>query len=254
MGSNLGITDPDIVAEFDYLCDNLGIDSIELGSTLGVAAGINLMKLGDPASVRRLFEHIDYGTELGSLLANGVEGFCRRMGIDRIPSYKGQAIPANDPRAIKTAGISYSTSPMGADHTSDLSCHAHKISKNHLSDSLAGQIHSAIIDAFGFCLLAVPTDHSTVPGYLKNLVNARYNLNLSETDLIDQGIELLKDELEFNKSSGFYTNHMEDPRFVREESIGRQKKVFDIESSKINDFWNALESGFDNKELAKFSA
>ncbi len=254
MGSNLGITDPDVIAEFDYLCDNLGIDSIELGSTLGVAAGLNLMKLGDPKSVLRLFEHIDYGTELGSLLANGVEGFCRRMEIDRVPSYKGQAIPANDPRAIKTAGVSYATSPMGADHTCDLSGHTHKISKDHLSDSLAGQIQSAIIDAFGFCLLAVPTDNSAVLEYLKNLVNARYNLNLTETGLVDLGIDLLRDELEFNKTSGFYTQHMDDPSFIREESIGRQKKVFDIESSKIKNFWSSLESKADNKHPETFSA
>ena len=31
----LGITDPDVVAQFDRIVDDIGIDSIELGSALG---------------------------------------------------------------------------------------------------------------------------------------------------------------------------------------------------------------------------
>ncbi len=35
-----------------------------------------------------------------------------------MPVVKGQAMPAYDPRAVQGIGVTYATSPMGADHTS----------------------------------------------------------------------------------------------------------------------------------------
>ena len=38
----------------------------------------------------------------------------------RVPVVKGQAVPAWDPRPLKATGVTYATSPMGADHTAGL--------------------------------------------------------------------------------------------------------------------------------------
>ena len=47
MGSNLGIDDLDTIARLNYEVNDLGLDSIEIGAALGVAAEAGLLKFGD---------------------------------------------------------------------------------------------------------------------------------------------------------------------------------------------------------------
>ena len=37
--------------------------------------------------------------------------------LERIPAVKGQIMSAYDPRSVKGLGVTYATSPQGADHT-----------------------------------------------------------------------------------------------------------------------------------------
>ena len=41
----------------------------------------------------------------------------KTFGVRRVPVVKDQAMPAYDPRAVKGIGVTYATTPMGADHT-----------------------------------------------------------------------------------------------------------------------------------------
>ena len=54
MGSNLGVSDPDAVALYDRMCDDIGIDTIEVGSALGVAASAAKFAMGDSDAVEAL--------------------------------------------------------------------------------------------------------------------------------------------------------------------------------------------------------
>jgi aldehyde:ferredoxin oxidoreductase len=47
MGSNLGIIDLDVIAKLNWIVNDLGLDSIEIGAALGVAARGGLMQFGD---------------------------------------------------------------------------------------------------------------------------------------------------------------------------------------------------------------
>jgi aldehyde:ferredoxin oxidoreductase len=237
LGSNLGITDPDVIAELDFLCDDLGIDSIELGSALGIAATAGLIKMGDPDSVLEMIRQVEQGTRLGTLLASGVEEVCRTLGVTRIPAIKGQAIPAHDPRIAKTAGVSYLTSPMGADHTAGVCYDRCQTKACYLVRSKDKQVFSAVVDACGFCLLAAPGDQSLAIEFLTTLINARYDLSITPEDLAVIGRETLKSELEFNRGSGFHSEHEPDPEYLRNEAIGSGKQVFDMSQSEIDSFW-----------------
>jgi aldehyde:ferredoxin oxidoreductase len=242
MGSNLGITDPDIVAGFDHICDDLGIDSIEIGSALGVAADQGKMTMGDAKSIEKLLAEIEKGSELGSLLANGVVETCKALGVKRVPAIKGQAIPAHDPRVTKGTGVSYLTSPMGADHTAGLTYDEFSEKEEQVACSLRAQILNAIWDAMGFCLLAVPQDKSCVLTLLKELLNARYGLKLVMEDLISMGKEVLKNELAFNRNSGFQSSGESDLEFLKSETSGKIKRQFDVDISEINRIWDQLDS------------
>ncbi|MBX9772551.1 MAG: aldehyde ferredoxin oxidoreductase C-terminal domain-containing protein, partial [Candidatus Obscuribacterales bacterium] len=54
---------------------------------------------------------------LGRILGNGTVFTAQAFGVDRVPVVKRQALPAYDPRVVKGVGVTYSTTPMGADHT-----------------------------------------------------------------------------------------------------------------------------------------
>ena len=175
LGTNLGITDNDAIARIKFICDDLGIDAVEAGSSLGLAAEAGKMAWGDPEGAIRLLGEIETGTPLGVALANGVVATADYLNVDRVPAYKGQAIPAHDPRSVKGTGMTYFTSPMGADHTAGLTYRISKDKHRQAENSLRFQIRAAACDAFGYCLNSVPGSRSVYP-FFADLMNARYGL------------------------------------------------------------------------------
>ena len=242
MGTNLGITDPDVVAKFDYITDNLGLDTIELGAAMGVAASAGKMKMGDADSALALFDEVEKGTEFGAILGNGVVATCKALGIDRIPAFKGQAIPAHDPRATKPTGVGYSTSPMGADHTAGVTYEDFSNKEGQIPRSLAAQIMFAVNDSMGYCMLAGPGSKPLLLDFLKDLINARYGGNVTVDDIVEIGKQTLKDELKFNEGTEFHTANEPDPAFIRTEGVGPSNSVFDVDEAEMATIWDGLDS------------
>ncbi|MEW6184990.1 MAG: aldehyde ferredoxin oxidoreductase N-terminal domain-containing protein [Thermodesulfobacteriota bacterium] len=242
LGTNLGLSDPDAVAQLDRLCDDLGLDTIEIGSALGVAASAGKMTFGDVESALALFKELEKGSELGTILGNGVVSTAKAFGIDRIPAYKGQAIPAHDPRVTKCAGVTYKTSPMGADHTAGISYEKFKHKEGQVERSLKAQLIAAVLDTLGYCSLARIAEVKTLFEFLKDLLKARFGLRLTIEDLSDIGREVLKTELAFNEGTEFYTAHDPDPEFVTTETSMPVGTVFDVEPEEIASIWENLDS------------
>jgi len=241
MGTNLGIVDPDVVARFDRICDDLGVDTIELGSAMGVAASAGKMKMGDAESAFKLLDEVEQGTEFGAVLGNGVVSTCQALGVDRIPAFKGQAIPAHDPRATKGTGVTYHTNPMGADHTAGITYEDPMSNQGQVERSLKVQIFCAMEDTVGYCTLAAPGDRSKLTAFLKDAVNARYGLDLQEEDLIKLGRETLRDELAFNEGTEIGTAHPT-PDFIKTEKLAPTGNVFDVDPSEVNAIWDKLDT------------
>ena len=242
MGSNLGLTDPDVIAKMDLMADEIGVDTIEIGSAMGVAASAGKMQMGDGASAIALLEEVEQGTKLGNILGNGVVATCKALNITRIPAFKGQAMPGHDPRATKPTGITYATNPMGADHTAGLSYDDLKSQEEQMDVSLKAQVFSTLEDSMGFCDLACPRDKTLLLTFLKELINARYGLNVTEENLVDVAKQTLRDELEFNKKSEFHWAHDPDPEFLKTEPVGPGNVVFDMDESKLSKIWDNLDS------------
>ncbi|MFO7957629.1 MAG: aldehyde ferredoxin oxidoreductase C-terminal domain-containing protein, partial [Candidatus Brocadiia bacterium] len=110
-----GIDDLDAVAKLTWLCNDLGLDTIEAGDTIAVAMDSGLAEFGDSeAAIKWLDEDIRTGTHLGHILGQGTEFTANAFGNPRSPTVKGQAMPAYEPRAIKGIGMTYAISTMGA--------------------------------------------------------------------------------------------------------------------------------------------
>lgn len=117
VGANCGIDDLDAIARINYLCNDYGLDTIEVGCALAVVMESGIMSFGDAGKAVKAVEEIGEGGPLGSIIASGTVSAGRVLGVRRVPAVKGQGIPGYDPRSIKGTGVTYVTSPMGADHT-----------------------------------------------------------------------------------------------------------------------------------------
>lgn len=241
LGTNLGITDNDAIARLKFMCDDLGLDAIETGSALGVAAEAGKMQWGDADSAMALLNEIEKGTSLGFALGHGVVTTARFLNVDRVPAFKGQALPAHDPRAVKGTGVTYFSSPMGADHTAGLTYRLPKDKNEQIENSLKTQIKAAACDAFGYCLNAVPGGEPVYP-FFADLMNARFGLTMTPDDVMEVAKQLLRDQLAFNEKAPFSQIDVNIPPFFREELIAPTQSVFDVHEGDIKNLWKGLDA------------
>jgi len=251
-GTNLLIDDIDSLAKIDRLCDDVGMDTIEFGGTVGVAMDCGKVDWGN---AERVFEILDKeirnNTAEGQLYGNGVKIIGETLKAKRIPEIKGQGISAYDCRVFKAMGVTYATSPMGADHTSGAAiagrvASQHKnygeLTKNENKFELSFelQIYTAILDSMGCCYFIGPSYENME--ILANAINAMYNLTLKREDVIKIGINIIRTELEFNEKAGI-TQEMNDiPEFFRAESSEPTGLKYSFDKDDLKAFWGRLDT------------
>lgn len=119
LGANLGIGDLEAIAEANYLCNRLGLDTISTGGTLACAAELGGLgvEFGRPESLRPLIEKIAYRRDTGNELAEGSRRLAEKYGRPELAmQVKGLELPAYDPRGLKGQGLAYATSNRGGCH------------------------------------------------------------------------------------------------------------------------------------------
>ena len=93
-GGNCGIDDLDAIAMLDRLDDDYGVDTIEMGATIGVAMEAGLAKFGDADAAINMVHEVGKGTYLGRILGNGAAVTGKAFAVERVPVVKNQAMPA----------------------------------------------------------------------------------------------------------------------------------------------------------------
>jgi aldehyde:ferredoxin oxidoreductase len=240
MGSNLGINNLDTVARMNWMVNDLGLDSIEVGAALGVAAEAGLIEFGDGEGAMYLISQIGKGSRIGILLGNGAVSTGKALGIDRIPAVKGQALSAYDPRAIKGTGVTYATSPQGADHTSGLTIRAkidHLDPNVQIDASRTAQINMAGYDVLGACIFS-GFGFANAPGVIADLLNARYGWDVAPEILQQLGRQSLKWEREFNDLAGFTPADDRLPAWMTKEPLPPHNSVFDVPDEDMDHIFN----------------
>lgn len=214
-GSHCMIKDLDDIAVMDSLCDDFGVDTIDTGVAVGIAMEAGIISWGDGKAAIELVKKIGSEDPLGRIIGNGAAFTGQAFGVDRVPVVKRQALPAYDPRTVKAVGVTYATTPMGADHTAGYGVCQNILKvggdidglgkKGNVEISKNLQIATAAIDAAGLCLfVAFPVldDDNGVP-LIVDLLNAQYGSKLTPDDVVNLGIATLKNEYEFNVKAGF---------------------------------------------------
>ncbi|MBN1263887.1 MAG: aldehyde ferredoxin oxidoreductase [Anaerolineales bacterium] len=232
MGSNLEIDNLDEIAMLNRMCNDFGVDSIEMGAALGVAMEAGLAEFGDGEGARKLLEEIGKGSVLGRMLGNGAETTGRILGMERTPVARGQAFPGYDPRALKGNGVTYATSAMGADHTAGNAIGTRN-TKDPLDPEGTGDLSrglqrvAAMLDMTGLCLFARPPIVAD-PDLMVQLLNGRYGWGWTVEDLVEAEDELLRMEREFNVMAGFTPAHDRLPEIFYREPLPPTEGVFDV--------------------------
>jgi len=246
LGANCGIDDLDFVAKMTKECNDLGLDTIEMGNTIAVAMDGGLLEFGDKEGALALFDEIRKGTPLGRILANGVEATARMFGVHRVPTVKGQSMPAYEPRAIKGIGFTYATSTMGADHTSGYTIAPEIAGVGGKVDpmtyegkadlSLAFQATTAFIDSSGYCLFIAFPILDIAEGFegMVESVAGVMGWDLKADDVVKLGKEILKMERLFNERAGFTNLDDRLPEFMRYEPLPPHNVVWDVPDEELD--------------------
>jgi aldehyde:ferredoxin oxidoreductase len=249
-GGNCGIDDLDAIAQIDRLDDDYGVDTIEMGATIGVAMEGGLAKFGDAQAAINLVHEVGKGTPLGRILGNGAAVTGQVFGVERVPVVKRQAMPAYDPRAVMGIGVTYATTTMGADHTAGYAVATNimkvggdvdplsPVGQIELSRNL--QIATAAIDSTGMCLFiafAIMDQPETFQA-LVDMINSFYGLSLTADDVTELGKSVLKNEREFNEKAGFTSADDRLPDFMIKEALAPHNITFSVKNEELDTVFN----------------
>ncbi len=242
MGGMTGISDLDTIAKLDFLCDDIGLDTMGTGVALAVAMDAGHKQFGDGQAAIDMVEEIATGSDFGKTIGNGPVAVGKHFNHVRIPVAKGQSIAAYDPRAMQGNGVTYATSPMGGDHTAG----------NLIGDYLTGkldplkpegqveasrntQILMALVDTIGLCLLvATALQAPEAMESLIKMVNAKLGTGYGLDNLMKIGAGALKAEIEFNRKAGFTNKDDRLPRFFSEEALPPHNTVFLVTDEELD--------------------
>ena len=246
LGANCGIDDLEVTGELIRLCNDYGVDTIEAGVTIGVAMEAGLAKFDDGKKAIELMHEIGKGTPLGHILGNGATVTAGVFGVVRCPSVKGQGMPAYEPRPIKGIGITYATSPMGADHTAGYTISPEILGVSGKLDPFA--VDKAVVsrnfqyataytfDSSGHCLF-ISFAILDIPSGLEGVVeecNGVLGTSWTVDDMIRMGKEIVDKERAFNEAAGFTKIDDRLPEFMKYEKLPPHNVVFDVPDKELD--------------------
>ncbi len=249
-GGNCGIDDLDAIAQLDRLDDDFGLDTIEMGATIGVAMEAGIAAFGDAEAAISLVKEVGKGTPLGRVLGNGAAVTGQVLGVERVPVVKRQSMPAYDPRGVQGIGVTYATSTMGADHTAGYAVATNLLNVGGSVDPLKPegqvelsrnlQIATAAIDSTGMCLFiafAILDQEDTFQALL-DMIGAFTGQTLTADDVTALGKLVLKAERDFNTAAGFTPQDDRLPDYFKKEQLPPHNVTFAVKDEELDQVFN----------------
>lgn len=232
-GAQLGVNDLEAIAEANYTCNELGLDTITAGSTIGCAMelyekGASPHKLlwGDSSNLVELVENIAYKRGVGKDLALGSRKLAAKFGMPELAmQVKGMEIPAYDPRGAQGQALSYATSNRGGCHLRayliaseilGLPAFIDRFSTRGKAEIVALQQDiSAVVDSLLLCrFLQFALSLST----FTEMLNVVTGIDITEEELMKIGTRIYNLERKFNSEAGFTrADDTLPPRFLSEK-------------------------------------
>ncbi len=123
-GASCGVSDLEAITEANYLCNDLGLDTISAGSTIACAMELTErglldsdLRFGRADLLCQAVEDMAYRRGLGDDLAEGSARLAAKYGAPELSmSVKSLEMPAYDARGMQGQGLLFATSNRGACH------------------------------------------------------------------------------------------------------------------------------------------
>lgn len=248
MGGMLCNSDLDSIAKLDFLCDDIGLDTISTGVAIAVAMDAGHKPFGDGQAAIEMVEAVAQGSDFGKIIGNGPAAVGKHFKHERVPVMKNQSMAAYDPRALQGMAVTYATSPMGGDHTAgwvvadNIADWGGKLdpfkAEGQVENSRNSQVHMAVVDTVGICDFAQSGFAAGIDNAC-HMVTAKSGKPFNEDDWNKLGKRIIKAELEFNRKAGFTNKDDRLPKMFYEEPLPPHNKVVvisDEEMDKTFDF------------------
>ncbi|GAB7018561.1 aldehyde ferredoxin oxidoreductase family protein [Halostagnicola bangensis] len=219
LGPNSGHTDRDEIALMIERCNDMGIDTIEVGNMMAMAMEMSEqgkleegLDWGDSETMIDMIERIAAREDdLADLLAEGPRRVAdRKDAHENSLAVKGQTIAAYDPRCMKGMGIAYATSNRGACHLRAYTPAAEILGVPEKVDpyeyegkgelTAAFQDLHAISDSFDICKFNAFAEG--IEEYVLQY-NGMTGLEFTEDDLLEAGERIYNLERYYNNLAGF---------------------------------------------------
>lgn len=216
-GPACGIDDLERIARANYLCNDLGLDTISTGATIACAMEmaergyLDLpIRFGRADLLEELVRQIAFREGIGDQLAEGSFRFASMHGHPECSmSVKGQELPAYDPRGLQGQGLEFATSVRGACHVYGNMLYPEVLGVPVRLDPevLEGkpfwtkymQDLSAAIDALGICLFTVRVFRAV--DYAR-MASEMLGMELGEKGLLEIGERIWNIQRLFNIGAG----------------------------------------------------
>ncbi len=202
LGSNLENDDMERINEWNYLLDELGMDTMSVGSTIAFAMELNEkglwsngLEFGKTKNITELLKDIAYRKGIGSILADGSRRVSEIFGGKEYAIHvKGLELAAYEPRGAVGQGLGYAVSNRGGCHLNggylvfmeglglNADPYTHK-SKAELTIMFQDLMEA--VSAAGSCLF---TTYAMLPGILISKSEGRMNRILSRLIIHTGGI------------------------------------------------------------------
>ena len=130
LGSNCGFGDIDDICRANYLCNELGMDTITTGATISCAMELfesgflsekelgYAMGFGNTEAMLELLKRTAVRKGFGNVLAEGGKAVAERYGHPELfMGVKGMGMPAWHPQGVEIIGLQYATNNVGGSHT-----------------------------------------------------------------------------------------------------------------------------------------
>jgi aldehyde:ferredoxin oxidoreductase len=242
LGSNCGLTEPDDLAQLNFVANDLGVDTIETGAMLAVLMEAGLGRFGDARFMAECLAEIRQGTEKGRLWAQGTARVGAHYGVRRVPVIKRQAISAYDPRVVEATGITMMATAQGADHTAG---NLPRLKTREmdldtlLAQSLLQQTRVAANDSLGLCIFGQSVTNPNTE-FIAAAINEAHGTSLDKEFFEALGRETLRLEREFNRQAGFTAEDDELPEFFYREPVPPTNHVARFHGADVHGIYERL--------------
>jgi aldehyde:ferredoxin oxidoreductase len=228
LGAECGVNDLEAITEANYLCNELGLDTISTGSTIGCAMELRntfgvpdsvtegepgelRLEFGDARTMLKLVEQIGTREGLGAELAEGSYRFAERYGHPEVSmTVKKLEMPAYDPRGLQGMGLAYATSNRGGCHLRSymvspevlgIPAHVDRFKTEGKADLvILFQNLFAAVDSLIFCKF---TTFAWAPSHYASQLRAATGSDFFERDIFEVGERIYNLERLFNLREGF---------------------------------------------------